>query len=132
MGATFQENTATTYQRKCTADADCNAASTTPLVAAATTDTEKANRCCMYMGFYTTVPNSATSSQAVTAAFYIASMNTYWGMPTTVNNYTLVCNNAYKNSYPISIGILGISAVTGVTWDSATNVATWPTDQAGW
>ena len=39
-----------TYTKACTMDSDCYAASDTPSFSAATTDADKAKRCCMYLG----------------------------------------------------------------------------------
>ena len=85
-GATFSQNTST-YVTTCTTDADCYTAATTLTAgnyAAATTDAEKAKRCCLSMG-YTTEPTGTDLSVGIFSInldmAYISYMATNWGMP---------------------------------------------------
>ena len=91
MGATFVTlATTSTYGLKCTTDADCNVAKSDfngLAYAAATTDAEKAKRCCWRYE----VSKLASGDNKTTGEADLLLAKTYYGVPNTINNYSLYC-----------------------------------------
>ena len=101
----------TTYFRGCEKDADCWTVSTTPVMAAITTDLDKAKSCCMYFGV-TAVPSGSTTEIAAGETLFTSYKTA--GFPIVVGEATKYCNRDYTDTYTDALAKTGVTVVDNV------------------
>jgi len=116
MGATMATLGGTSYV-SCKKDADCYAASTTPVTTALTTTADKAKACCVY--YETTKLPSGTAAQ-ITAGKAAIAANVVSGLPVDLNKYTKFCVRDYPSTITsFSTAPSAYDAKTGVKTNAA-------------
>ena len=127
MGNKFVALTSDATSVACTTDSDCYPASVVVggTYDAATTDAEKALRCCSYV----TVLKAPTGTDAQKLAIdpMLASFKK-GGMSTTVGEYNLVCSK----DYPAVAAYYATLSTKDITYDAKTGITTYPEAYANW
>lgn len=129
MGAKFTALTATGTATACTKDADCYPASTKSggIYAVATTDAEKAKRCCQYQEVLVLPTGDATVKATGDS---LLEGWTSDGLSIVVGEYGLRCSTDYPANWTYMESMKTTWGATMVV-DAKTGVVTLPVDKSG-
>jgi hypothetical protein len=127
MGNKFVALTSDGTLTKCTTDSDCYPASVIVggVYDAATTDAEKALRCCSY---WTVLKEpTGTDAQKLVLEPSLAGVKK-GGLSSTVGEYNLSCSK----DYPAVAAYYAAMSSLSITYDAKTGIVTYPEAYANW